>query len=239
MEVADHAIALMLTLMKGIEFHTVAVAREPAWQLASGVESLRPAVVGLYVRRGRHRQHRYRSGTARRKRSAWTLCFTIRTSATASILRWVYAASNSLDELMRQCDVVSVHVPLADRHAKLVGASAFAAAKPGLIMVNTARGEVIDLDALYRCDARRQSAGRRSRRVAGRAGRPEPSVDQGVQRERRLDRAPAGDDAAFGILHAGKRVRHACEERAEVAATFLRDGRMQNCVNGQFLKRDT
>ena len=25
---------------------------------------------------------------------------------------------------------------------------------------------------------------------------------------------------------------------AEVAATFLREGRLQNCVNGQYLKRD-
>ena len=42
-----------------------------------------------------------------------------------------------------------MHVPLSDQTRKLVGAKAFAAAKPGLILVNTARGEVIDLDALY------------------------------------------------------------------------------------------
>ena len=68
---------------------------------------------------------------------------------------------HSLEELMRQCDVVSVHVPLSEQTRKLVGAEAFAAAKPGLILVNTARGEVVDLDALYDAmrDGRVQAAG--------------------------------------------------------------------------------
>ena len=68
---------------------------------------------------------------------------------------------HSLEELMRQSDVVSVHVPLSDQTRKLVGAEAFAAAKPGLILVNTARGEVIDLDALYDAmrDGKVQAAG--------------------------------------------------------------------------------
>ncbi len=56
---------------------------------------------------------------------------------------------HSLEDLFSQSDVVSVHVPLSDQTRKLVGAKAFAASKPGLILVNTARGEIIDLDALY------------------------------------------------------------------------------------------
>jgi len=39
-EVADHAMALMLSLMKGITFHTRELKQDPRGLVASGVESL-------------------------------------------------------------------------------------------------------------------------------------------------------------------------------------------------------
>ena len=59
-----------------------------------------------------------------------------------------YERVHSLAELMGQADVSSIHAPLSDETRKLLGAEAFAAAKPGLILVNTARGPIVDLDAL-------------------------------------------------------------------------------------------
>ena len=46
------------------------------------------------------------------------------------------------------CDVFSIHCPLTDATRGLVGADAFAAMKPGALVVNVARGAVIDRDAL-------------------------------------------------------------------------------------------
>lgn len=50
----------------------------------------------------------------------------------------------TLEELFSQSDFISVHVPLTAGTKHLVGESAFHAAKPGLILVSTARGGVVD-----------------------------------------------------------------------------------------------
>jgi len=46
------------------------------------------------------------------------------------------------------CDAVSIHCPLDDSTRGLVGADAFAALRPGALVVNVSRGGVIDRDAL-------------------------------------------------------------------------------------------
>ncbi len=53
-----------------------------------------------------------------------------------------------LDALLRQSDVVSVHVPLNDATRNLIGAPAFAAMKNGVVLLNAARGGVVDESAL-------------------------------------------------------------------------------------------
>lgn len=53
-----------------------------------------------------------------------------------------------LDELVARSDVLSVHLPATDATCGLVDARLLAAAKPGLILVNCGRGEVVDEDAL-------------------------------------------------------------------------------------------
>ncbi len=55
---------------------------------------------------------------------------------------------HDLEGLLRDADVVSVHVPLTDKTRNLFDAAAFATMRPGSILVNAARGEVIDQDAL-------------------------------------------------------------------------------------------
>ncbi len=53
-----------------------------------------------------------------------------------------------LDELLRESDFVSVHVALCEETRHLIDAAALANMKPSAILVNTARGEIIDQEAL-------------------------------------------------------------------------------------------
>ena len=53
-----------------------------------------------------------------------------------------------LDPLLREADVVSLHVPGGTQTQHLIDASALAAMKPTAVLVNTARGALVDEDAL-------------------------------------------------------------------------------------------
>ncbi|MNU41769.1 (S)-sulfolactate dehydrogenase [compost metagenome] len=55
----------------------------------------------------------------------------------------------TLDELLAQSDVVSLHCPLDASTRGLFGARAFAAMKPGAVFISTARGGIHDEAALY------------------------------------------------------------------------------------------
>ena len=66
-----------------------------------------------------------------------------------------------LEELLREADFVSIHCPLTDTTRGLIGAPQLALMKPEAYLINTARGGIVDEDALY--DALK------SRRIAGAA----------------------------------------------------------------------
>ena len=54
----------------------------------------------------------------------------------------------SLDELLRASDVLSLHIPLTPRTRHLIGAAQLAALPANAILINTARGEIVDEPAL-------------------------------------------------------------------------------------------
>lgn len=56
--------------------------------------------------------------------------------------------SLSLEQLMSQCDVISVHAPLNERTRGLVGKEQLALMKPSAFIINTGRGGIIDESAL-------------------------------------------------------------------------------------------
>lgn len=54
----------------------------------------------------------------------------------------------NFDELLKVADVVSLHVKLTDESLGMIGSREFAMMKQGALLVNCARGEVVDTDAL-------------------------------------------------------------------------------------------
>lgn len=70
-----------------------------------------------------------------------------------------FVSAPSLAELLQRADVVSLHVPLVAETRGLIGASELALMKPSSFLVNTARGAVVDTEALSGVLARGAIAG--------------------------------------------------------------------------------
>jgi glyoxylate reductase len=75
------------------------------------------------------------------------------------IVRELGAQPVSFEELLRTSDFISVHVPLSAATTHLLNARTFAMMKPTCIVVNTARGPVIDERALVEALKNKQVAG--------------------------------------------------------------------------------
>lgn len=71
------------------------------------------------------------------------------------------AAYVTLEGLMRDSDIISLHVPLTPETKHLISKDLLALCKPTAILINTARGNVVDMDALAEClrDGRIAGAG--------------------------------------------------------------------------------
>ncbi len=54
----------------------------------------------------------------------------------------------SLDELLARADVLSLHCPLTERTRRLISRQTLAQMKPGALLLNTARGELLDEEAV-------------------------------------------------------------------------------------------
>lgn len=61
---------------------------------------------------------------------------------------WGGAKCCTFDDLIAQADVLSLHVPLTDETRHMINANTFHAMKPGAVLINAARGGVVDETAL-------------------------------------------------------------------------------------------
>lgn len=148
-EVADHAIGLMLALLRGITLHdarlrdqaggwTTDALRHPVVRRLS---DLTFGVVGL---------GRIGLAAALRARAfGMRVAFHDPHVAPGTELALGLSRAASLAALLGMADVVSLHCPLEAATRNLIDAAALAAARPGLVLVNTARGGIVDLDALH------------------------------------------------------------------------------------------
>jgi phosphoglycerate dehydrogenase-like enzyme len=71
------------------------------------------------------------------------ILYTARTEKRDALGEW-----RTLPALLAESDVISLHVPLTPETAGLIGADALAAMKSGTVLVNTARGGLVDQAAL-------------------------------------------------------------------------------------------
>jgi len=234
-EVADHAMALMLTLTKSIAFHDENLRKDPRanWRPALNPFGQRLAdctfgVVGLG-----------RIGTAaalRAKAFDMDVVFYDPYKPSGSELAIGVRRADSLADLLGQCDIVSIHTPLNGETRNMIGAAALAHAKKGIIVVNTARGPIIDIDALY------DSLMDGTVLAAGLDVLP----DEPANPDKKLIKAWQGNEewirhrllitphSAFFTPQSMYDIR---SFSARTAARYLRDGRLENCVNEAFLGR--
>lgn len=138
--VAELAIGLMIALARSIPAANAAT-KAGQWPRLSGV-ALEGKVVGLIGLGAIGRQ-------VARRLQGWD-CRIIAYDPMADV---EFAASHhvalvSMDEVLAQADFLSLHVPALPTTRGMVNAGFLAKMKPGAFLINTARGELIDEDAL-------------------------------------------------------------------------------------------
>jgi D-3-phosphoglycerate dehydrogenase len=120
--------------------------------------------------------------------------------------------TGTLDELLAKADVVSLHVPETGATQGMIGAAEIARMKAGAILINNARGTLLDLDAL--ADALR------SKRLSGAAIDVFPSEPS--SNAEKLTTALQGLDNVILTPHVGGSTEEAQERiGAEVARKFV------------------
>jgi phosphoglycerate dehydrogenase-like enzyme len=141
---------------------------------------------------------------------------------------------DTLEELLGQCDIVSIHTPLNDETRNLINAEALATAKKGIIIINTARGPIIDIDALH--DAMRSD----TVLAAGLDVLPDEPANMNAPLVAAWHR---GEDwikhrllvTPHSAFFTPESVRDIRAFSARTAARYLTSGRLMNCVNEQYL----
>ena len=142
-EVSDHAIALFLACLRRLVPQTLAL-RSGRWDpyLSYPAMRLRGQVLGL-VGCGRIARK------VVKKVSGFGLtCIAYDPYADPDEVAQCGVELVSFDELLRRSDVVSIHAPATEETRGLFDAEVFAKMKPSAILINTARGALIDEPAL-------------------------------------------------------------------------------------------
>lgn len=140
--VAEYVIAAALLLLRRAWFATDAVAAGhwPRQQLIGREASGK--TLGLIGFGGIGRE------TARRAAALGMSVVAFDPFVPRSDAAWKLARRVEWEELLAQADVLSLHVPLTPETRHLIDAAALAAMKPGAIVINAARGGIVDEAAL-------------------------------------------------------------------------------------------
>ena len=142
-EVSEHAIALIMACARGVGLHTASIRKgNYSYMVAAPLYRMQGRTLGLVG-----------LGRIPRMLAAKMAGFEFNVIAFDPHLDPAIAAAAGirlvvLDTLCREADIVSVHCPLTPETEKLIGPAQFAAMKPGVVFVNTARGPVVDEAAL-------------------------------------------------------------------------------------------
>ncbi|MCX5579222.1 C-terminal binding protein [Kaistia terrae] len=233
-EVADHALALMLALTRGTNTYDRLLNSDPVngWSFSRAplVRRLRGATFGV-VGLGR-------IGLAAARRAAafdMRVVFYDPHLSNGVELSTGYERVHSLNELMAISDILSLHAPRSAETIGMINAAALAAAKPGLILINTARGPIVDLDALY--DAMRDG------RVAGAGLDVLPA--EPADRSQKLIAAWAANEpwiegrlvlSPHAAFYSPDAMNDMQRKAVECILTYVNEGRLTNCVNREYLK---
>jgi D-3-phosphoglycerate dehydrogenase / 2-oxoglutarate reductase len=132
----------------------------------------------------------------------------------------IHVKLRGLDEILQSCDFLTLHTTLTKESRHLLGKEAFAKVKPGVRIVNAARGELIDEEALV--------AALESGRVAGAAldvHASEPPKDWALARHPRVVATP---HIGAATVEAQERVG---TDIAVQVRDYLKGGVIQQAVN--------
>jgi D-3-phosphoglycerate dehydrogenase / 2-oxoglutarate reductase len=133
-------------------------------------------------------------------------------------------AVESAEAIFARADVVSVHLALAKETRGFIGAQLLAHARPGMMLINTARGEVVDYEALA------AAVRDKSLRAGLDVFADEPSGAEGSITDPILSLP-----GVIGTHHIGASTEQAQEaiaaETVRIVKTFLETGRVPNVVN--------
>ena len=143
--VAEYVIATALVLLRGAFASTSAVAAGawPRAALSQGRE-LAGRTIGLVGFGGIGRL----TGALARAMGMQAIGFDPNVAPASSVWSDESTSPRSLPALLAEADVVSLHVPLGADTRHLIDAARIAAMKPDAILINTARGGVVDERAL-------------------------------------------------------------------------------------------
>ena len=147
-DVADHAIALYLALSRGIAFFQDAlradVVKHWDWTAPPLIGRVRGNCFGV-IGMGR-------IGTATARRAGafdMSVLFYDPYVPDGQELALGFERTRNLQELLERADVVSLHAPLSDETRRMINAAAFGRMRKSAILINTARGGIVDIDALH------------------------------------------------------------------------------------------
>jgi D-3-phosphoglycerate dehydrogenase / 2-oxoglutarate reductase len=144
-DVADHALSLLLASLRYVPRLDVTMKQgRYARELAAPTRRVKGSTLGI-IGLGRI------GSTLARRVSGWEITVLaydpyLKPEQAAR----VGATLVSLEELLKRSDMISIHCLLTDETQHLLSEKQFALAKPNLVLVNTARGPIVDTAALIR-----------------------------------------------------------------------------------------